>query len=404
MPNELAVTLARLARRPLLILVLVALLPAAAWGQTLHTQTTPARGAIVIDELSGAVLLEKEADTPIPPASMSKLMTLEVVFNALKSGRIALDDEFLVSAHAAGMGGSKMFIREGSSVPVADLLRGVIVQSGNDAAVALAEAVSGSEPAFVALMNKRAAELGLTNSHFANATGLPDPQHHMSPRDLAHLAEHIIDDYPEFYELFSEEEFTWDGVTQDNRNPLLESGIGADGLKTGHTDEAGFCLVASAVQDGRRILLVVSGLKNAAQRKQEGERLLKWAFRAFDTRRLYKAGQPVAEADVWIGAAERVPLAPASDVIVTVPRGMLDQAEITARFTSPVAAPVEAGVELGKLEIVMPGIAPISVPLVSAERVATGGISKRFEAAAKLLMRRAVDALRGAPEQAGAGG
>ena len=353
-----------------------------------QTQTTPARGAIVIDLTSGAVLLEKNADTPIPPASMSKLMTLEVVFEALETGRLALDDTFRTSVRAAAMGGSKMFIRSGEAVSVENLLRGVIVQSGNDAAVALAEAISGTEEAFAALMNQRAADLGLINSHFANATGWPDPQHRMSPRDLATLAERIITRYPQHYAMFAESEFTWDGITQPNRNPLLGAGIGADGLKTGHTEEAGYCLVASAKRGERRILLVVTGLESSQQRRQEAERLINWAFRAFETTRLYKAGEPVAEAEIWIGAVGKVALAPARDLIVTVPYGMLEKAEISAHFSEPVEAPVAAGAELGRLEVALPGVTPVSVPLVAVEAVERGGIIARLEAAARLLIRR----------------
>ena len=353
-----------------------------------QTQTTPARGAIVIDLTSGAVLLEKNADTPIPPASMSKLMTLEVVFEALETGRLALDDTFRTSVRAAAMGGSKMYIRSGKAVSVENLLRGVIVQSGNDAAVALAEAISGTEEAFAALMNQRAADLGLINSHFANATGWPDPQHRMSPRDLATLAERIITRYPQHYAMFAESEFTWDGITQPNRNPLLGAGIGADGLKTGHTEEAGYCLVASAKRGERRILLVVTGLESSQQRRQEAERLINWAFRAFETTRLYKAGEPVAEAEIWIGAVGKVALAPARDLIVTVPYGMLEKAEISAHFSEPVEAPVAAGAELGRLEVALPGVTPVSVPLVAVEAVERGGIIARLEAAARLLIRR----------------
>ena len=353
-----------------------------------QTQTTPARGAIVIDLTSGAVLLEKNADTPIPPASMSKLMTLEVVFEALETGRLALDDTFRTSVRAAAMGGSKMFIRSGEAVSVENLLRGVIVQSGNDAAVALAEAISGTEEAFAALMNQRAADLGLINSHFANATGWPDPQHRMSPRDLATLAERIITRYPQHYAMFAESDFTWDGITQPNRNPLLGAGIGVDGLKTGHTEEAGYCLVASAKRGERRILLVVTGLESSQQRRQEAERLINWAFRAFETTRLYKAGEPVAEAEIWIGAVGKVALAPARDLIVTVPYGMLEKAEISAHFSEPVEAPVAAGAELGRLEVALPGVTPVSVPLVAVEAVERGGIIARLEAAARLLIRR----------------
>ncbi len=379
---------------PVALLVLIGLTGAAqtALGQT---QTTPARGAIVIDLTSGAVLLEKNADSPVPPASMSKLMTLEVVFEALETGRLALDDTFRTSERAAAMGGSKMFIRSGEAVSVENLLRGVIVQSGNDAAVALAEAISGTEEAFAALMNQRAADIGLTGSHFTNATGWPDPQHRMSPRDLATLAERIITRYPQRYAMFSEAEFTWDGITQNNRNPLLGNGIGADGLKTGHTAEAGYGLVASAKRGERRILLVVTGLESSQQRRQEAGRLINWAFRAFETTRLYKAGEPVAEAKIWIGAADTVALAPARDLIVTVPYGMLEKAQISAHFSEPVEAPVAAGAVLGRLEVALPGVAPVRVPLVAAEAVERGGITARLEAAARLLMKRLLAASEG---------
>ncbi len=361
--------------------------PALAQGQT-----TPAKAAIILDMSSGAVLLEKNPDTPLPPASMSKLMTLEVVFNALEQGRLALEDEFRVSEHAAAMGGSKMFIRDGELVSVADLLRGVIVQSGNDAAVALAEAISGTEEAFAQLMNQRAEELGLDNSHLTNATGWPDPEHEMSVRDLARLSAHIIRSYPEHYRMFAENEFTWADITQENRNPLLDAGLGADGLKTGHTEAAGYGLTASAERDGRRIVLVVAGLESAGQRRREAERLLGWAFRAFDTVRLFAAGEPVVEAGVWLGADGRVPLAPARDLVVTLPHGSLDKAEIRAHFRQPVEAPIEQGAELGRLEAVLPEVAPVSVPLVAARSVEKGGIRARLEAAGRLILQRLVAA------------
>ena len=351
-------------------------------------QTTPARAAIVIDMTSGAVLLEKDADVPMPPASMSKLMTLEVVFDALENGRLSLDDTFRTSEKAAAMAGSKMFIRSGEVVSVQNLLRGVIVQSGNDAAVALAEAISGTEEAFAALLNQRAADIGLSNSHFANATGWPDPKHRMSPRDLATLSERIITRYPQQYQIFAETEFTWDDITQSNRNPLLGADLGVDGLKTGHTQESGYGLVASATRDERRVLLVVTGLESTQQRGQEAERLINWAFRAFETKRLYKAGEPIAEAAVWIGTTERVALAPARDVIVTVPAGGLEKAEITAHFSEPVKAPITAGAELGRLEVALPGVTPVSVPLVAANAVERGGITTRLGAAARLLILR----------------
>ena len=210
----------------------------------------------------------------------------------------------------------------------------------------------------------------------------------MSPRDLATLAERLITRYPQRYAMFSEAEFTWDGITQNNRNPLLGNGLGADGLKTGHTAEAGYGLVASAKRGERRILLVVTGLESAQQRRQEAGRLINWAFRAFETTRLYKAGEPVAEAEVWIGAVGKVALAPARDLIVTVPYGMLEKAEISAHFSEPVEAPVAAGAELGRLEVALPGVTPVSVPLVAVEAVERGGIIARLEAAARLLIRR----------------
>jgi D-alanyl-D-alanine carboxypeptidase (penicillin-binding protein 5/6) len=378
----------------------VALAAALFWaglaGQALaEGQTTPARAAIVVDLTSGAVLLDKYADTAVPPASMSKLMTLDLVFEALENGRLALSDTFRVSEKAAAMGGSKMFIHAGEVVSVENLLRGVIIQSGNDAAVALAEAVSGTEDAFAALMNQRAAELGLTQSHFRNATGWPDPEHVMSPRDLATLAERIIEHYPEHYKMFAEEEFTWAEITQRNRNPLLGGEFPADGLKTGHTEEAGYGLVASAEKDGRRVLLVVTGLESMAQRSQEAERLMTWAFRAFTTAKIFDAGEKVAEATVWIGAAEQVALAPARDVVVTVPYGLLDQAQISLHFPEPVEAPIEAGQEIGRIEVALPEVAPISVPLVAMGPVERGGILPRLKAGARLLIERALAAAEG---------
>jgi len=353
-----------------------------------ETQTTPARAAIIIDMTSGAVLLEKNADESLPPASMSKLMTLELVFEALEAGRLALSDTFRTSDHAAGMGGSKMFIRSGEVVSIDNLLRGVIVQSGNDAAVALAEAISGTEEAFAALMNQRAAEIGLSSSHFMNATGWPDPEHVMSPRDLATLAQRMITVHADYYPIFAETEFTWDDITQHNRNPLLGAGVGADGLKTGHTEEAGYGLVASAKRGERRIVLVVTGLESTRQRSQEAERLINWAFRAFETRHLFAAGSPVAEADVWIGAEDTVTLAPVRDVIITAPYGMLDNAGVTAHFPQPVEAPIEAGAEIGHLEVDVPGVTPIKVPLVAAHAVERGGVTAKLKAAASLLIRR----------------
>ena len=293
-------------------------------------QGTKARAAMVIDMASGAVLLQKNPDEPLPPASMSKLMTLYMVFEALEKGVISMSDEFPTSRRAASMKGSSMFLRQGEKVSVANLLRGVIVQSGNDAAVVLAEALAGTEEVFAERMNRRAAELGMTHSTFANATGWPDPVQRMSVRDLALLAQLMIRQFPDLYPMFAEREFTWDDIRQENRNPLLDRGVGADGLKTGHTEEAGYGLVAAARRGERRVIVVIAGLDTEDDRLHEAEQLVNWAFRAFETRQLYAAGEALPlEADVWLGARDTVPLAPMRDVVVTAPYGTLDNATLT---------------------------------------------------------------------------
>ena len=353
-------------------------------------QDTPARTAIVVDVTSGAVLFEKDADRPDPPASMSKLMTLNMVFEALESGMLSLEDEFRTSTRASKMGGSRMFLREGGLVSIQDLLRGVIVQSGNDAAVALAEAMTGTEEAFAALMNERAAELGMSNSTFANATGWPHPDHRMSARDLAILAQRLIAQFPEHYPMFAETEFTWDDVTQQNRNPVLGLGIGADGLKTGHTEEAGYGLVASARRGERRVVLVITGLDGPGSRKQEAERLINWAFRAFETRKLFAAGETITDAPVWIGTAPVVPLTPSRDVIATAPFGKLDEARASVEYKGPVPAPIEAGAVLGHLVVRVADLPPVRIELQAAESVGEGGFLVRVQSAAELLLHKAL--------------
>lgn len=357
-----------------------------------NLQDTPARAALVLDLSSGAMLLEKNADEPLPPASMLKLMTLYMVFEALERGNLSLEDEFRTSAKAASMGGSKMFIREGELVSVENLLRGVIVQSGNDAAVALAEALAGTEEAFAERMNQRAAEIGLTNSRFGNATGWPHPDQHMSSRDLVHLAALIIEDFPRYYPMFAETEFTWDEVRQQNRNPLLSLGIGADGLKTGHTEEAGYGLVGSARRGDRRVVMAIAGLDSAGERAHEAERLINWAFRAFETRELFGRGEGIAKAPVWIGSAATVGLAPARDVVITAPFGSIDRAELKILYDGPVPAPIEAGDTIGQLQILVPDLPPVSVPLVATETVGPGGFLTRVQAAAELLLGNVIPA------------
>ncbi|TYO88425.1 D-alanyl-D-alanine carboxypeptidase family protein [Oceanicella actignis] len=359
---------------------------------------TAARAALVIDAGTGAELLARDPDVPIPPASMSKLMTVYMVFEALAEGRLSMEDRFRVSARAAAMGGSKMFAREGDAIRVADLLRGVIVQSGNDACVVLAEGLAGSEEAFAARMNERARQLGLRGSHFANATGWPDPGQRMTPRDLVTLAQRLIEDFPQYYPIFAETEFTWEGIRQRNRNPLLFADVGADGLKTGHTEEAGYGLVGSARRGDRRVILMIGGLPDAKARALEAERLVKWAFREFVNRKLYAAGQILGEAEVWLGARPSAPLTVARDVVATVPWGARDKLRARIVYEGPLEAPVARGQEVARLVIEAPDMAPIEVPVVAAEAVPEGGFPERFKAAARLVFARAMRALSQAAE------
>ena len=367
-------------RLALLLLALLTALPARALD-------TPARAAIVLDVTSNTVLLEKNADQPLPPASMSKLMTLNMVFEALKDGRLGMDDMLPVSETAWRKGGSKMFVKVGDRIRVADLLRGITVQSGNDACIVFAEALAGTEEAFAARMNERARDIGLTHSNFENATGWPGENHLMSVRDLSTLARRIVTEFPEYYDLFSIREFTWEGITQPNRNPLLYLDIGADGMKTGHTSEAGYGLVASVEREGRRVVVVVAGLESERQRAQEAEKLVNWAYREFRTGVLFPAGQAVAEAEVWIGAQERVGLAPEHDVVVTVPFNDADQVRARLHYDGPVPAPVIAGDRIGTLVVEAPGVPPMEHALVAMSDVAEGGALTRIRAGAGLLLR-----------------
>jgi serine-type D-Ala-D-Ala carboxypeptidase (penicillin-binding protein 5/6) len=347
---------------------------------------TEARNAYIIDFRTGAVLLDKNADERIPPASMSKMMFYYTVFSYLKDGKAKLDDMLPVSEKAWRTQGSKMFVPLGGKVKIEDLLRGVIIQSGNDACIVLAEGLAGSEQAFVDVMNKKAQEIGLTGSHFANVTGLPDPEHYMTARDLATLAKHIITDFPEFYKFESEKEFTYNGIRQGNRNPLLYKDVGADGLKTGHTEEAGYCLTASAVRDNRRIIMVLAGMPTMKSRVTESERLLEWAFREFGGYTLYKPGDTVDEADVWLGAETKVPLTVASDAVVTIPRRSRKDMKVTAVYDKPIKAPIAQGQNVGKLVVTVPGQNPTEFPLVAGASVERLGAMGRVGAALSYLV------------------
>jgi D-alanyl-D-alanine carboxypeptidase (penicillin-binding protein 5/6) len=347
---------------------------------------TQAREAVLLDMTSGTVLFEKDADVPMPPASMSKIMTAYMVFSRLREGRLSLDDMLPVSEKAWRMGGSKMFVEVNSQVRVEDLLRGVIIQSGNDACVVLAEGLSGSEEAFAEEMNRKAREIGLTGSNFRNATGWPDPEHRMTAHDLAVLAQHLIKDFPEYYHFYSETEFTYNGIRQGNRNPLLYDDVGVDGLKTGHTEASGYGLTASALRGDRRLVLVVNGLPSIKMRSRESERLLEWGFREFDNYKLFAAGGVVTDADVWLGEEGSVPLVIEKDLTVTLPRKARGEMKVTATFEGPLPAPIAKGGRVAKVVVTAPGVDPVEVPLVAGADVGQLGIFGRLGAALKYLL------------------
>lgn len=353
---------------------------------------TRATAALVVDQGTGTVLFSKDPDRPIPPASMSKLMTLNMLFEALKNGRVTLDTEFLVSQKAHEMGGSKMFVSAGNRVKISDLLRGIIVQSGNDACVVVAENLAGTEDEFARMMTLRAAQLGMINSNFANSTGWPDPEQRMSARDLVFLADRIINEFPEYYSIFGETSFTWAGITQENRNPLLSLGIGADGLKTGHTSEAGYGLVGSARQGNRRVIFMISGLDSVADRAEEAEKIANWAFRQFTQKTLLEGNKRVAEADVWLGKKPTVGLIAQNDIIGLIPYTTTDQVSMAVEYQGPLEAPISAGDEVAKLRVDVPAMEPVFYPLYAEADVGAGGILTRFKGSAQILAKRAMAA------------
>jgi serine-type D-Ala-D-Ala carboxypeptidase (penicillin-binding protein 5/6) len=337
---------------------------------------TAAKWAVILDFNTGATLLDKEADTPMPPSSMTKLMTMYIVYGMLKSGRLKLDQELPVSEKAWRMQGSKMFVPIGGAVRVEDLIRGVIVQSGNDACIVFAEAIAGSEEQFVEMMNAKAKELGLTNTNYRNSTGWPDPAQRMSCRDIATLARRLIQDFPEYYRYDSEKSFKYNNIEQENRNPLVQKGL-ADGLKTGHTDEGGYGLVASAQRSGRRVIVVVNGLTSMHQRREESERLLEWAFREFENVTLFTAADTIENAKVWLGDRPTVPLVGGRDLIITMPRQWRQSAKIALVYDAPIPAPINRGDVLGKLTVVGQGVPAMEVPLLAGADVGRLGLPGR---------------------------
>ncbi|GHA55385.1 D-alanyl-D-alanine carboxypeptidase [Amylibacter ulvae] len=346
---------------------------------------TLAKSAMLVDQTTGTVLLAKDADKSVPPASMSKLMTLNMLFEALRAGRISLDTKFPVSEKAHNMGGSTMFLRAKERVSVDNLLRGIIVQSGNDACVTVAEALAGSEAEFARQMTERAKELGMTSSIFANSTGWPHPGQRMSARDLVFLANRIITEFPEFYAYFAEKEFTWDNITQKNRNPLLKLGIGADGLKTGHTEEAGYGLVGSAKQGDRRVIFMITGLNSEADRANEAERLTSWAFRQFVKKDLFEKNTRIASAKVWIGKENTVNLVSKEGITTLAPYNKNTPVKLEVNYQSPIAAPISTDKPIATLTVIPDGMEPSKYPLYAGKEVAKGGLLSRMRASAEIL-------------------
>ncbi len=351
---------------------------------------TQAKHAIMVEGATGAVLFEHEADVTMPPSSMSKLMTIYLTFERLRDGNILLDDEFEVSEaiwRKWRLQGSTMFLKAGQKVTIRDLLMGVIVQSGNDACAVLAEGMAGSEEVFVEWSNEKAEELGMKDSHFANVNGWPDEAHYMSVRDLAILSQRLVTEFPEYYTMFKEKKFTFNDISQNNRNPLLYNMSSADGLKTGHTEGAGYGLAASAIQDGRRLVLVINGLKSNRARAREGERLLNYGFRNFSVYPLFKAGDTVDSANVWLGNDGKVPLIVEEDVILSISRQDRRKMKVKIVYTGPIPAPIVKGQPIAMLEVSAKDMKPAKFPLVAGADISKlGGVSRLKAAFNYLLM------------------
>ncbi|MHB1949047.1 MAG: D-alanyl-D-alanine carboxypeptidase family protein [Gammaproteobacteria bacterium] len=345
------------------------------------TPSTPnldAKGFILMDPYSGKVLAEKNADLRMAPASLTKLMTMYVISHALKNGTIHLDDKVRISAKAWQTGGSRMFIKVNDEVPVRDLLHGIVVASGNDASVAMAEHLAGTEEAFATMMNAEAKALGMKNSHFVDSNGLPNPGHYSTPRDLAILAQAIIKNFPDDYRLYSEKWFSYNGIRQPNRNRLLWRYQYADGLKTGHTDDAGYCLVASALKDGTRLVSVLMGAPNDNARTEDSMRLLTYGFRFFETHKLYNAWTPLTQARVWRGENKEIKLGLLEDLIVTMPAGQYKNIQAKIQVNDSLKAPITKGAPYGTLSIVLNNQLLASKPLVALSDDRKGGLWRSF--------------------------
>jgi len=361
------------------------------WAHQAQAVESMAKQAILIDATTGAVLFSKNADMPMPPSSMSKMMTVYILFERLRDGSLSMDDTFSISKNAwrkggAKSGGSTMFLIPGKRVRVEDLIRGIIVQSGNDACIVVAEGLASSEEAFAEEMTARAKELGLKNSVFKNSTGWPDPEHLTTARDLAILAQRTIEDFPEFYHYYKETEFTYNGIRQINRNPLLYRDIEVDGLKTGHTQDAGYGLTASATKGDRRLILVVNGLASKKERRREPDRLLAWGLREFKNYKLFSAGEEVTKAEIWLGKEAQVALMIEKEMLITLSRKARHKMKVAVHMKSPVPAPIAKGQKIAKLVVTAPGFDPIEVPLIATQSVERLGLFGRLGTALKAII------------------
>ncbi len=364
---------------------LVALMPA-------HSQVyaTSAKNAILLDADTGTVLFDKKSEERFPPASLAKLMTMEVVFNGLKSGKLKLTDTFFVSENAwknggTSSGGSTMFAQLKSEIPLGDLIQGVIIQSANDGCIIIAEGMAGSEIAFAGLMNERAKAVGLTDSHFTNSTGLPDPLQYVTGRDLGKLAQHIIREYPEYFRYYSQESFTWNGITQKNRNPLLTMGIGADGMKTGFTEESGYSIVGTVKRGEQRLIAVLGGMESKNERAEESRKILDWGSRAFEKLRLYEDGEVIGEASVYGGEKSGVGVVGKGPVEIYLPIGFRDKIKAQIAYTGPLIPPVEQGAKIATLKVWIGDTLSQETALYAGETVNQGGVQRRALDAIKEL-------------------
>ena len=370
------------------VLVLMLAMTGKAMSQSVLIPSPPqiaGSSYVLIEPKSGRIIMEENSHERLPPASLTKMMTAYIVERELDEGRIALSDMVPISVNAWKTEGSRTFVREGTQVSVENLLKGVIIQSGNDASVALAEFIAGSEGAFVDIMNQQAQLLGMKDTNFVNATGLPSPEHFSTAYDLALLAQAIINDYPENYSVYAEKHFTYNNIRQPNRNSLLWRDDTVDGLKTGHTEEAGYCLVASAKRNDTRFIAVVMGTNSSEARAQEVQKMLNYGFRYYESERLFRAGQELIEARVWGGQADQLSVGMTDDVYVTIPRGSRNDLESTVDLDSVIKAPINVGDELGRVKVSYNGEVLVDQPVLALTEVPEGGFFKRIWDAIKLF-------------------